>query len=199
MFLRARLAKIVERGLRVGPPLLRGPYARSQCRQAALRPQAGRRCSRHRRRDRRPRRSGRPDAGQYGRQWRCPSGWSRLASAMACWNSMAAPSASTALANSTNAPSPVSLTRRPPWRASVGSKRSVTMALEPGERAALVTAHQARIANDICSKDRRQTSCPRSPVKKPPPRVNLPRCGSAARLVCILGIGRGAVVAVAAP
>ena len=33
------------------------------------------------------------------------------------------------------------------------------MALEPGERAALVTAHQARIANDIRCQDRRQTSC----------------------------------------
>ena len=37
-----------------------------------------------------------------------------LASAMACWNSMAAPSASTALGNSASAPSPVSLTSRPP-------------------------------------------------------------------------------------
>ena len=33
------------------------------------------------------------------------------------------------------------------------------VALEPGERAALVTAHQARIANDIRCQDRRQTSC----------------------------------------
>jgi hypothetical protein len=47
-----------------------------------------------------------------------------LASATACWNSMAADSASTALANSTRAPSPVSLTRRPLYFVRTGSRCS---------------------------------------------------------------------------
>ena len=45
-------------------------------------------------------------------------------SATACWNSTAARSASTALANSAKTPSPVSLTMRPPFLAREGSRQS---------------------------------------------------------------------------
>src|SRR5262245_17644094 len=42
---------------------------------------------------------------------------------MVCWKAMAAASASTALANSTRLPSPLSLTTRPPRRAAAGASR----------------------------------------------------------------------------
>ena len=121
--LEGEAAKIVERGLQPSCRRHRARPARSQCPRLALLPPAAPRRSRHRHRGRRHRRSGRRDAGRYGTRSRVSSGWSRLASAMACWNSMAALSASTALGNSANAPSPVSLTSRPPCRASIGSNR----------------------------------------------------------------------------
>jgi hypothetical protein len=52
---------------------------------------------------------------------RSSSGRTALRSAMSRWMSIAAATASTADENSTSAPSPISLTMRPPWRAMAGS------------------------------------------------------------------------------
>ena len=56
------------------------------------------------------------------------SGSSRAASCMTCCNSMAAVSASTAEPNSASTPSPVSLTMRPPRRATIGTTVCLRMA-----------------------------------------------------------------------
>ncbi|MCH8855519.1 MAG: HlyD family efflux transporter periplasmic adaptor subunit [Proteobacteria bacterium] len=57
------------------------------------------------------------------------SGTSALRSAMPCWMATAHSTALTTLGNSTSAPSPISLTIRPPYSATVGSKNSARWAL----------------------------------------------------------------------
>jgi len=52
-----------------------------------------------------------------------------VSASIACWISWAQSTAATTLANSTSAPSPISFTMRPPWRATQGSKRLARFAL----------------------------------------------------------------------
>ena len=81
---------------------------------------------------------------------RWTSAMSRLRAAMICWISTAQRTASTALANSTSAPSPVRLTTRPRCSAILGSIRS--------RRTGLVSAHQARVAHHVRRQDRGQAA-----------------------------------------
>ena len=83
-------------------------------------------------------------------------GWrkSLLRSAMPRWTVAAQRRASTTLANSTSAPSPISLTMRP-WHASIAGSISSRRRLEPRERARLVLAHEAAVADDVGGQDRR--------------------------------------------
>ena len=62
---------------------------------------------------------------------------------------MAQRTASTALANSTSAPSPVVLTMRPRCSAILGSIEFAAARFERCESAFLVNAHQAAVAGDI--------------------------------------------------
>ena len=71
---------------------------------------------------------------------------------------MAAPSASTALANSIMAPSPVSLISRPRVTPHGRLDAFDPMRLEAEVRAAFIAAHQAGIAHDVDAHDRRQPS-----------------------------------------
>ena len=63
------------------------------------------------------------------------------------------------------------------------------MGLQPGQRAVLVAAHQARVANDIRRQDRRQS--PYNPLagQGASPRLQPAALRRCSRLVCILGTG----------
>ena len=96
-------------------------------------------------------------AGRYGRRCGYPRAHRRWRQPSACWNSMAAPSASTALANSASAvaggldqPAAMSRQRR---QQALG-----TMSLQPLERAAFVAPHQARVADHVRRQDCRQSA-----------------------------------------
>ena len=64
--------------------------------------------------------------------------------------------ASTTEANSTIAPSPISLTIRPLCSASSGSIAALAQVLDRRQRAGLVVLDQARVADDVGGQDRRQ-------------------------------------------
>ena len=80
-----------------------------------------------------------------------------LRSAIAFWTAIAHCTASTALANSTSAPSPIIFTMRPRC---AGDRRVEELApdlSERRERADLVLAHHAAVADHVGGKDRRKT------------------------------------------
>ena len=81
------------------------------------------------------------------------SGMAALRSAMARWISMAQRTASTALANSTSAPSPVVLTMRPAMLGDLWINEFAPVRLERRESAFLVYAHQPAVAGDIGGED----------------------------------------------
>ena len=64
--------------------------------------------------------------------------------------------ASTALANSTNMPSPVVLTIRPRWLAIVGSTSALRREFSVLQRASLVGTHEPAVAGDIRGQNRRE-------------------------------------------
>ena len=137
------------------------PHARcaiSGCRRAALPPRAARRRSRRRRTDRRPRRSGRRDAAPCGTGWRDPRADRGLSSTIVCCSSIAAVRASTALENSTSTPSPVSLTMRPPRRASSGTSCCFRMARRRATVPLSSRPIESGVADHVGSQDSRQSS-----------------------------------------
>ena len=76
-----------------------------------------------------------------------------LRSVMARWMSMAQRTASTALANSTRAPSPVVLTMRPRFSATLGSMKFASMCLKRREGTFLVDAHQSAVSGNVSRED----------------------------------------------
>ena len=111
---------------------------------------------------------------------------SRLASAMACWNSTAAPSAPRALGELYERSVACQLNQSPTMAGERRFEAFSHMPLEPDERAVFITAHQARIADHIrCQDSCQSSSYSLTGQKKPPARLSLPRYRPASRLVCI--------------
>ena len=74
------------------------------------------------------------------------------------WTSIAQRTASTALTNSTKAPSPVFFTMRPRCSAILGIDEFASILLECRESAFLVSPHQAAEGHNVCPEDRRKFS-----------------------------------------
>ena len=104
---------------------------------------------------------------------RCAGASANSVANAVCMSSAALTALST-VENSARKPSPVSLTMRPRWRATVGSMTSLARAAPGFDDLGLVELHQARVAGDVGREDRGE------PLRKVRCHLAGPRLGSRA-------------------